>query len=90
MDADNIASTTTDDEYAAEAAAARRGPACAVRTAILELPPDDARRLVEALDRPIAVQPHTSIFNVLRRKLAHPPSSDSIGRHRRGICACSR
>ena len=67
------------------------GPKCSVGRLLRRLPPDQAARLVKALDTPKEDLQTTAIMRVLAKwEIIRPPNDFSINRHRRGDCNCER
>mgnify|MGYP001566039973 CR=1 FL=1 len=75
------------DEITAEQDASRVGPRCYVALALGNLAADERADLEAALDDK-GIR-HTVIGAVLRRR-GVKIGDHSVGRHRRGLCGCSR
>ena len=70
-----------------QAKTAQKGPPCTVGLLLAFMTADDRAALIAALDDP-SIQSRT-IWRVLVEE-GHEISDTPIGRHRRGMCLCSR
>ena len=70
-----------------QAKTARKGPPCTVGLLLKFMSKDDRAALIAALNTP-TIQSRT-IWRVLVEE-GHEISDTPIGRHRRGMCQCSR
>lgn len=75
------------EAIAAEQAAFRKGPKCSVETLLDAVPTDERDDVASAIDDPSI--PLTLLSRALT-KAGHKIGADTIGRHRKGDCACRK
>lgn len=66
----------------------RKGPRCTVGKLIEAMSPADAKVLTDALAASVDDITHAAITRVLRAE-GHSFDASTIGRHRKGECACA-
>lgn len=75
------------------AQATKKGPDCSIATILANLPPDEAQVLIDALNAPQTVWPHAAIARALGDETEMGEHAvrvlpTTVGRHRKGDCAC--
>lgn len=75
------------EAIAAEQAAFRKGPKCSVEHLLEQVPADERVDVEAAIDDPSI--PLTLLSRALT-KAGHKIGADTLGRHRKGDCACRK